>query len=240
MVVDLRGHGESTTGTPPHGLPKVALDLQTLVAEQLGGGEGGAPERAPPRLGALCGHSFGGKAVLEYLQQAIQKGHPLPSEAWIFDTIPGEITTEMANVTDVLDAIQANPPPFPDKDTMVQRFTSQGIPKVVALWLTTNLRPGPPGGSPGGGGLEWVFDVQVARSLFASYTATGYLPLLRAYPRPGLHLVRATKNAGWTPAVLAELEGAAAANPNNLRLHALDAGHWLHVEDPQGLLALMA
>eukprot|EP00638_Chattonella_subsalsa_P004102 CAMPEP_0117754400 /NCGR_PEP_ID=MMETSP0947-20121206/12808_1 /TAXON_ID=44440 /ORGANISM="Chattonella subsalsa, Strain CCMP2191" /LENGTH=230 /DNA_ID=CAMNT_0005573485 /DNA_START=265 /DNA_END=957 /DNA_ORIENTATION=- len=223
MVVDLRGHGESSKGLPPHNLMACAEDLHGLVTTELGG-------KCPQ---ALCGHSFGGKAVLEYVQQAIAMGRPLPRQAWIFDTLPGQVINEMANVLDVITAIKEAPNPFETKEQMVSIMLEKNIPKVVALWLTTNLQQTPRG-------MDWIFDLNVAENLFASYCATSYWPLLDDYPANiQVNFIKAGKNEGWTPAIMQGFEQTLARKPN-VKLYTMDVGHWIHVEDPKGMLSIMS
>ena len=85
--------------------------------------------------------------------------------------------------------------------------------------------------------------------MYDSYRATAYWDLVRCPPRgTELHLVRAARSDRWDAPALAELEAAARAAAGEaarrqcgaVRLHTVpDAGHWLHVDNPAGLAALM-
>src|SRR5882762_2582341 len=55
-LVDLRGHGRSPKGAAGPSLEAAARDVVDLAA------------RAAPPLGAIAGHSFGGKVALEALR----------------------------------------------------------------------------------------------------------------------------------------------------------------------------
>lgn len=56
-----------------------------------------------------------------------------------------------------------------------------------------------------------------------------------------LQFVRAANSDRWTPETLQRLERAAAAHAKTVKLHLLPhAGHWLHVDNPQGLINVMA
>src|SRR5687767_7195487 len=52
VLVDLRLHGRSEPGTPPHTVDACADDVRNLIEHELG------------PIAALGGHSFGGKVVL--------------------------------------------------------------------------------------------------------------------------------------------------------------------------------
>ena len=75
----------------------------------------------------------------------------------------------------------------------------------------------------------------------------GYWELLQSPPKgTTIHLVRAARSDRWSDADNKELESAVKQTQHNidtgtLVLHELaDAGHWLHVDNPQGLVQLMA
>ena len=62
-------------------------------------------------------------------------------------------------------------------------------------------------------------------------------------PPKGVHIamVRASKSDRWTPDILERLEDAAKKNPDRVSYHILEkAGHWLHTDNPSGLIAIMA
>lgn len=62
-------------------------------------------------------------------------------------------------------------------------------------------------------------------------------------PPKGAHIamVRASKSDRWTPDILERLEAAAKKNPDRVSYHILEnAGHWLHTDNPGGLIAIMA
>ena len=55
------------------------------------------------------------------------------------------------------------------------------------------------------------------------------------------HVVRAAKSERWDARVVRALESASAMPGARVRFHVLpDAGHWLHVDNPDGLRALVA
>lgn len=114
------------------------------------------------------------------------------------------------------------------------------------------------GSGTGSGGFHWLFDPDTATQLFSDYLAVDHWPLLEAGPRAGvsLHLVMATRSSRWkdtrTQAALARVEAAQAAREEgrsggagqalrgDVHLHSVDAGHWVHVDNPAGLLRILA
>lgn len=85
-----------------------------------------------------------------------------------------------------------------------------------------------------------------AAAMFSSYKRKEYWDLLE-HPPPGVevHIVRAANSDRWSKRELShldELETKSGKAPGEgaLRVHVLpDAGHWLHVENPLGLLDLI-
>ena len=127
VTVDHRGHGQSGTlmGATSNTVSSCADDLHSLLAS------GTVPLLAPvPTL--ICGHSFGGKVALAYLQQSMRLGRPLPSHTWILDSLPGTYNTSLdsmqkpdLSVTYVLESVRSlyekNPlDNFRSKDAVVQ------------------------------------------------------------------------------------------------------------------------
>lgn len=100
----------------------------------------------------LCGHSFGGKVALMYLQHCIESGRPLPRHTWILDSIPGIYDKSLdamqkpdSSVTYVLDSVRRlyslPGDVFSCKESVVQALLSRGISSAMTQWIATNLVP---------------------------------------------------------------------------------------------------
>lgn len=222
VLVDLRCHGDSVGAPPPHTVQACAQDLVTLV-QHLG-----------TQPAAVIGHSFGGKVALTY---ARENTDTTLRQVWTLDTPPGlhaAADPDELGVAQVVDLLEGVPLPLSSRQALVDILTGLGTPAPLAQWMTTNVKPVSP--SEPASGLTWKFDLAGVRELLASYVATDLWPVLEN-PPPGLHLhvVRAAREARWTPAILQRLH----ALPAAVQVHSLDTGHWLHAEDPDGLLALL-
>ena len=210
VLVDLRNHGDSVGAPPPHTVAACADDLARL-ASQLG---------APPEL--IIGHSFGGKVALAYARD-----HG-PARTWVLDAVPGLSAPVAGEVEGVLRALRAVPVPVPRRDAVAHALKAGGFSEAIAQWMTTNLRPE-------GEGYLWRFDLDAIEEMLADYARVDFVPWLRATDAE-VHLVRGARRDRWTPPALAELDGL----PPNVHLHVLpDAGHWVHVDNPMGLLDLL-
>lgn len=114
-------------------------------------------------------------------------------------------------------------------------------------------------GSGGAGGFHWLFDPATAASLYSSYCSTDHWPLLIGGPPRGVDVdvVMATRSSRWKDAGerieaarKADAEaaagaaasggaGGAAAARGRVAFHSLQAGHWVHVDNPEGLQAML-
>lgn len=223
VLVDLRNHGDSHGAPPPHTLAACADDLAALAAHL-----GVAPE-------AVIGHSFGGKVALAYAQ-----AHGLSlRQCWVLDAVPGaanpqDIEGDTHEVVDVVGALREVALPIASRAALQETLRGRGFSESFAGWMTTNLR------AVESGGFTWRFTLDAVDAMLASYFETDFWPFLSALPEAlSVHVVRASRSDRWRSADLARFADAQTAS--DVRLHVLeDAGHWLHVDNPEGLMRLLA
>lgn len=219
VTVDHRNHGDATPTAGPHTLAACADDLARLAAHI------GAPE-------VVSGHSFGGKVALAY---AKQKPAGL-EQVWVLDATPGDHPEVLAGapneVLAVMAALKEIPQPLQRRDEVVGYLRMQGFDHGIARWMTTNLRRGE-------GGYVWRFNLDAAREMIDDYFRQDLWAVVEApQVSPELHVVRAERSDRWTPDLVARLESPPAGAP--VSLHLLEnAGHWVHADNPEGLLELM-
>lgn len=222
VLVDLRGHGESHgAAAPPHTVAACAGDLDRLA------GHLGA------RPAVVVGHSFGGKVALVY---ARDHGGGLRA-VWSLDSPPGSNTGASVDgengdgeVERVIAAIREAPMPVADRQEIVRYFRERGFSAGLAGWMTTNLRRT-------AAGFSWTFDLAVVEALLADYRGLDLYPFLEAPPLSlAVHVLVAGKSDRWSAAEQARL-----AALGDVERHALPAaGHWVHIDDPEGLRAALA
>lgn len=221
VLPDLRNHGDSRDAPPPHTVLACAEDLFAL-ADHLG---------MQPRT--AIGHSFGGKVALVWGARAEARGLPV-DRIWALDVPPGLPDLPLAlqsEVVRVVAALRTVALPLPRRDSVVERLTALGFSAGLAQWMTTNLRPAPDGG------FVWRFDLDGIEAMLEDYARTDAWPWLQSPERRArVDVVRAERSERWSDEELARF----AAAPPTLRLHVLpNAGHWLHVDNPDGLHALL-
>lgn len=216
-LVDLRQHGRSEPGAPPHDLAACASDLAALWRER---GD----------LAVLAGHSFGGKVVLATRALA----PPGLVQTWLLDgspsARPGAAEDPDNTVARVLAAMEALPRAWAARDAFVAAIEAAGVERAVAQWLAMNLVPGD------GGPLVMRLDLAAVRAMLDDYYMRDLWNELHD-PRGGdVEIVVATRSTALTDADRARL----AAAPRHVHVHEIASGHWLNVDAPAAMVELFA
>ena len=213
VLVDLRQHGRSEPGEPPHTIAACADDLRALFTE-LGD------------VRAMAGHSFGGKVVLA--------ARPLVemAQTWVLDASPSrrDATADASNtVMRVLELMERSPRRWARRDDFVDAVVAEGHDIGLARWLAMNVVP------DAAGDLVLRLDLAALRTMLADYYATDLWDVLEA-PGDTIELVIAERSSTVTAAD----RGRLAAAPPHVHVHTIDAGHWLHIEAPAAVVELFA
>ncbi|RME22310.1 MAG: alpha/beta hydrolase, partial [Deltaproteobacteria bacterium] len=222
-----RNHGDTGPAPPPQTLTSCADDLWELSAS------------CGERPAAVIGHSFGGKVALRFAEQAGQLGSTGPGalqQVWVLDAAPGPWPGDPeddAEVVAVIRALESIPQPVQRRDEVAEALRARGFSPTLAAWMTTNLRRTPDG-------YRWRFHLPAVREMIADYFVQDLWPVLED-PAPGLRIdvVRAERSDRWTDDDLARF--AALPADGAVHLHRLpDSGHWVHVDAPEALIAMIA
>ena len=212
-LVDLRGHGRSQGAPPPHTLDAAADDLLRLEGH-LG-----------LRLTAVAGHSFGGKVALTML---LRRSSRL-EQAFVLDSPPGP-RGGAADARQVLAMLRSVPQPLESRQQFVDIVQRAGHPAAVAEWLAMNVRRADDG-------FRLRLELDTIESLLDDYFARDLWRVIEG----GVGAETFDVIVGGRSDVVgpADRERFAAAGPR-VRLHVLpDAGHWVHVDDPDGVMAVL-
>lgn len=218
VLVDLRLHGESSGFEPPHTVAACAADLGRLAE--------GLSDAAP--LAALLGHSFGGKIALA----AIAERSVRPRSVWIVDATP-DARAPGGSAVEMLEALRALPGPFDERARAIRRLERRGFDARVAVWMATNL-------IRVDDGLRWRFELDAMEALLDDFFRADLWTVVEA-PPPGvrLHFVKARGSDVLDTEACRRIEAAARLH-DRVRLHRVDGGHWVNIDDPEGLLDLLA
>ena len=211
VLVDLRQHGRSEPGEPPHTIAACAGDLCALIGE-LGDIE------------VIAGHSFGGKVVLATRPSVTVR------QTWVLDASPS-VRPDGMNDPDnsavrMLELMQRLPKIWPRRDEFVAAVVAEGHDTALAHWLAMNL-------IPDDGGFVLRLDLVALREMLADYYAQDLWSAL-APGHGDVELVIADRASTVSPADRAQLEHFAP----HVHVHHVDAEHWLHIEAPAAVIEL--
>jgi pimeloyl-ACP methyl ester carboxylesterase len=227
VLVDIRKHGGSQDFAPPHTLAACASDLMEL-------------EKSIGRFDAVLGHSFGGKVGLEYarLRQGLA-----PSERredldvlWVLDAAPGSNPSRKDSSSDAVVAMLATVPErFDSREAFIAYVEQRGTERPVAMWLAMNVRV------RDDGGYAMRLDVPAMRELLDDYFLRDEWPYLEDSQRTTkVHIVVGDRSRSLDRGERALANRVAVGAPDRTWVHVLDAGHWIHIDAPDALFALVA
>jgi pimeloyl-ACP methyl ester carboxylesterase len=124
--------------------------------------------------------------------------------------------------------------PLQRRADIVPLLRAEGLSTGLANWMTTNLERTDDG-------YRWAFELERIQALLVDYAAVDLWPYLegRSQARLDLHVVVAERSERLDESVRARLLHL--EQQRRLRYHLLPAaGHWLHVDNPGGLLEMIA
>lgn len=216
LLFDLRGHGSSLGIEGPDTVENAARDVvQTIRA------------RGRRPLNAVVGHSFGGKVAL-----LLARMLPTLEHVVTLDSSPGarvDARGSEATLT-VLRLLETLKGPWQTREAFTKAVEDRGQSKPIAQWLAMNLHSQP-------GGLMFKLDLARIRSLMDDYLQVDLWPVVEAAPRTRegarIHLVIGTRSTVYLPEDLQRAEALASSAHDRVTLDHVEAGHWVHVDDPQ-------
>ena len=219
VLCDLRGHGGSQGFPPPHDLASAASDVEALARSS----------NLP--LDGVAGHSFGGKVALALLAARSQ---PLDA-AFVLDSMPGTraATLGRGDAMEVLTTLESLPSPLPSRDFFRARMAEHGYAPPLVDWLMMNVRPD-------AGAYFLRLDLPAIRAMLSDYFASDLWAVVeRGVAARHMCVIVGGRSTTFDGEARERLARTAREVPN-LRAHVLEtAGHWVHVDDPEGIIAAM-
>ncbi len=218
LLVDLRLHGRSQGFAGPHSVSACADDLLRLCSE------------LPLPVTQVLGHSFGGKVALRF-----HAARPDLSRVMLLDSSPGSRASHRGSEQTfaILGLLERLPRTFAQREDFLNAVRDAGQSGMIAEWLAMNLERLPEGG------VRLRLDVEGIRDMLGDYFALDAWSVLE------------NSSAAWDVVIggrsevlsfedkqrLAALTQRA---PERRRVHVLEnAGHWLHVDDFEGLCSAL-
>lgn len=135
------------------------------------------------------------------------------SQLWVWDSEPGFVEPEYT--LDAVRKLQKVAMPQPSRQALQQAVLEQGLSRDIAAWMTTNL-------TETEAGYVWRFDLTNIEQLLTSFGETEFAV------QDNMNFVKAEHSPHM---VYSDPE----------RVHVLpNAGHWVHIDNPAGLVKIMA
>jgi esterase len=228
-LVDLRGHGASPKGSSNPSIAAAAADVLALCAGSL-------------PIGALIGHSFGGKVALLMAQNGLGTvaaqdpgTHGPLVHVMTLDSNPGTRVTMHGPDTAlaVIEMLGTMPKTFPSRTAFVDAVVRNGRSRSLAQWLATSTE------STSEGGVRFALDLAELNALLWSYLAVDLWPVVETPPESTrVHVVIGERSSSYAEDDRTRARAAAAGNPR-VTVDILPTDHWVHSEDLEGLLQVL-
>lgn len=228
LLMDLRHHGKSNQifhAQGPDTIENAAKDVIETVEKA---NVGGAP------VDRIIGHSLGGKVSIEVARQMDSQ-----CQVWTLDSFPfafDESSIRNAlGVLKVLETISGIVQPLESRAELYEILKESGFSQGLQQWLGSNLI------GNDNDGYVWNFHIPGAFNLYEAYSKTDYSDVLANPPdQSRFEIIRALKSTGWDGESIRKLRHVSSNSKGMTRVHELEnAGHWLHAENPRGLVDLM-
>lgn len=231
VLVDLRGHGASKLEGGPGGSADEPATLAQCARDVAG-----VALRSTRPVGAVLGHSFGGKVALELARHGDEARAVSGRRFVIVDSLPGPRESARGSETtlEVLELLAALPGPFPTRQAFVAALRERGLAQGIAEWLGTSLRKDEDG-------FRFGVDLGLVRALLDDYFTTDLWPVVAAPAHDArMHLVVGDRSTVFDDAAREHARALAASAPaGHVTLDVVPAGHWVHVDAPDALLEVL-
>lgn len=216
-LVDLRGHGGSPKGTPAPTIEAAARDVVDLAG------------RSDLPFVAIAGHSFGGKVALEAARLG---GLKSLDHVFSIDSVPSarEPLRSGDSALAIIDTIESLPPTFATKTDFIRAVMAAGQTRTLAEWLAGSVERADDH-------VRFGLNPSEIRMLLLDYFARDLWPVVEHPPgRLRIHLLIAEGSDSYSAADCERALRVAQLNPQ-ITADILPGGHWLHVDNPEGVLS---
>jgi pimeloyl-ACP methyl ester carboxylesterase len=214
-LVDLRGHGRSPKGMPAPSIEAAARDVLNLSRH------GDLP------LAAILGHSFGGKVALEAARLA---GNKSLHHLFTIDSVPGsrEPLRGGDSALAVIETIESFPSTFASKTDFIRAVVAAGQTRTLAEWLAGSVETK-------GDHVQFALNLDEIRELLLDYFARDLWPVVEHPPEElRMHLLIAEDSESYSEGDRKRALKIARSNPQ-VTVDILPGGHWLHVDNRDGV-----
>jgi esterase len=217
LLVDLRAHGRSLGTDGVDSVESAAEDVLE-TARHLG-----------LHLKVAVGHSFGGKVALQLGQAWAGLEQVVTLDSSPGTRADGRGSESTLRILELLERLRG---PFQTRDAFLNAVEAGGEDRSLAQWLAMNL-------DRREDGLHFRLELARIRSLLESYFYLDLWPALETASRLRVDLVIGGRSAVYNAAERARADRLGGTSGGRVQVHVLDAGHWLHIEDLEGVVRVL-
>lgn len=224
VLVDLRHHGDSQ-GT-------CSADTVTASAEDLFG----LDAVVPGPIAGVLGHSFGGKVALAYAaRRGASSLDPGLEELWLIDSAPGARPERAGSeiIAGILETLRTLRFPMAQRRDFLEALARAGLDDGLAQWLAMNL------GRRDDGAFDLRLDLEGIEAMLADYFSLDLWSVVEEPKAERTHLVIGGASEVFGEADRDQARSVAEAE-RSVSFDVIEgAGHWVHAEAPEALIALL-
>lgn len=217
VLVDLRAHGGSLGHDGADSVASAADDVASLAASL---------ERP---VGGAVAHSFGGKVAL-LLSTKVKLAHVAlidSAPGMRFDSGGSDLTLQVISLLDAL-AHES----WASREAFVNALLARGQGRGVAQWLAMNIQLHD-------GRYHFALELPRIHALLESYASLDAWPVLERASDTMFHLIIGDRSETYDASERARASALAASSNGRITLDVLPSGHWVHVDDFEGLLRVL-
>ena len=123
---------------------------------------------------------------------------------------------------------------FESRSDFVREVQSREQPAMLAQWLAQSLARRPDGA------FQFGLDVRRIRALLDDYFERDLWPVVESPPGDArVHLIVGGRSSSFDAEDRRRAQDLAASSAGRVTVTTLDTDHWVHVEDPAGLLRVV-
>jgi len=132
----------------------------------------------------------------------------------------------------MLRAVRSLPAQFASRQEAAEGLAQLGFAPDVARWMTTNLESSD-------GRFRWRLDFDALEDLLRDFFQTDRWSVVLDPPAGvALHVIKASESEVLSKEALRRLDGVAATH--RACLHVVPGGHWIHADNPEEVVRLLA
>ncbi len=217
VLVDLRAHGDSQAREGPDTVEQAALDVAQSTSAL-----------AVP-LEAVVGHSFGGKVALQLALAAPTLGHVMTLDSAPGARLDAHGSESTLAVLTLLEGLRGRV--WPSREAFVRELEAAGQSKGLSHWLAMNVKRTD-------AGYAFGLDLTRVHALLDDYFALDLWSVVE-HAAADVHLVIGERSTVYSPEDRLRANHLEADSHGRVTVDVLNAGHWVHVDDPEGVARVL-